>query len=183
MSAKPIGLRGQPSARASGSHIAITSGVRTIDGLSSGTQGWSASKFSSRPHSDEAGDHAHRLELPLGDLRLGVAGATTIWPSMNTGLPPERGALRVELLDQRLDQASASPASTTNETRMASAGGFVADATAAPAALPLSPPPLEMARTAATPMAATAITITAKRPPRMLPTVSGGTRRSVRVED
>ena len=64
MSSKPSGLRGYPSAFAIGSHIAITSGVRTIDGFSSGTSGWSASKLSSRPHSEEAGDHATGSSRP-----------------------------------------------------------------------------------------------------------------------
>ena len=70
---KPIFFCGQPSAWANGSHIAITSGVRTIDGLSSGASGRSASKLSSRPHSDEAGDQATGFSVPFGDLRLGLA--------------------------------------------------------------------------------------------------------------
>ena len=59
-------------------------------------------------------------------------------------------------------------------TLIASEAGLSPPPPPPPPPPPLSPPPhLEMARTAATPMAATAITITAKRPPRMLPTVSG----------
>src|SRR3954452_2498627 len=54
ISPKPTGFFGQPSARASGSHMAITSGVRTIDGEVSGAYGLSAWKFRSRPHSDDA---------------------------------------------------------------------------------------------------------------------------------
>ena len=74
MSSKPSGLRGYPSAFAMASHIAITSGVRTIDGFSSGTSGRSASKLSSRPHSEEAGDQADRLVAALGDPLLRDAG-------------------------------------------------------------------------------------------------------------
>ena len=65
---KPICLLGQPSALANGSHIAITSGVRTIDGLSSGASGRSASKLSKRPHSEEAGDHTTGSSRPSAIL-------------------------------------------------------------------------------------------------------------------
>ena len=61
---KPIFFRGQPSAFANGSHIAITSGVRTIDGFSSGASARSASKLSSRPQSDDAGDQIDRSSSP-----------------------------------------------------------------------------------------------------------------------
>ena len=82
-SAKPSFFFGQPSARAIGSHIAITSGVRTIEGASSGVYGLSASKFSSRPHSDEAGDHATGLNVPLA-IRASASPDAALMPSTNT---------------------------------------------------------------------------------------------------
>ena len=66
--------------------MAITSGVRTIDGLSSGASGRSASKLSSRPHSDEDGDHATGFSVPLAILVCASPEAIT-WPSTNTGAP------------------------------------------------------------------------------------------------
>ena len=74
---KPICFSGQPSARANGSHIAITSGVRTIDGLSSGASGRSASKFSSRPQSEDAGDQATGFRRPSAIFDSASPEATT----------------------------------------------------------------------------------------------------------
>ena len=84
---KPIFFFGQPSARAKGSHIAMTRGVRAIDGLSRGASGRSESKFRSRPHSDEAGDHATGCSAPRAILLSASPEAITC-PSTNTGLPP-----------------------------------------------------------------------------------------------
>jgi hypothetical protein len=86
MSSKPSGLRGYPSAFAIGSHIAITSGVRTIEGFSSGTSGRSASKLSSRPHSEEAGDQATGSSRPWA-TRCSVTPEDSERPSTNTALP------------------------------------------------------------------------------------------------
>ena len=77
---KPICLRGQPSALANGSHIAITSGVRTIDGLSSGASGRSASKLSSRPQSEEAGDQITGSSCPSA-MRRSASPLDTTSPS------------------------------------------------------------------------------------------------------
>ncbi len=62
--------------------------MRTSDGLSCGTQPLSLWKFSSRPHSDEAGDHATGLSLPLAIFVAASPEATTV-ASTNTGLPPD----------------------------------------------------------------------------------------------
>ena len=78
--------RGQPSALANGSHIAITSGVRTIDGLSLGASGRSASKSRSRAQSEEAGDHATGRSRPLAIL-VSASPEATICASTNTFLP------------------------------------------------------------------------------------------------
>ncbi len=100
---KPICFFGQPSARANGSHIAITSGVRTIDGLSSGASGRSASKLSSRPQSEDAGDHATGLQAPVGDLRLGLAGGDDL--ALDEDRPCRRPARRCSL-KRRISGAS-----------------------------------------------------------------------------
>ena len=47
-----------------GSHMAMTSGVRTIDGLSLATKASSARRFSSRPQNDPAGDHTSGCRRP-----------------------------------------------------------------------------------------------------------------------
>ena len=85
-SANPSGLRGQPSARAIGSHMAMTSGVRTSDGFSSGASARSASKFTSRPHSEEAGDQATGFRLPEA-IRDSASPEATFWPLTTTGRP------------------------------------------------------------------------------------------------
>ncbi len=66
--------------------MAITRGVRTSDGLSSAASGRSASKLSRRPHSDEAGDHATGLRVPLAILDWASPEAIDV-PSTNTCLP------------------------------------------------------------------------------------------------
>ena len=65
----------------------MTSGVRTIEGASSTVYGRSASKFSSRPHSDEAGDHATGLNCPRA-IHVSASPEDALMPSTNTGLPP-----------------------------------------------------------------------------------------------
>src|SRR3954465_6028241 len=82
-SANPSFFFGQPSARAIGSHIAITSGVRTMEGAPSGVYGLSASKLRSRPHSDEAGDHATGLNVPLA-IRDSASPDAALTPSTKT---------------------------------------------------------------------------------------------------
>ena len=83
---KPSCVRGQPSARAKGSHMAITSGVRTIDGFSSAARLRSASKLSSRPQSEEAGDHAVSSRSPEASFDSASPLDITS-PSTNTGRP------------------------------------------------------------------------------------------------
>ena len=61
--------------------------MRTIDGFSSGTSGLSASKLSSRPHSEEAGDHATGWSRPWA-IRCSVTPEDSDLPSTNTALPP-----------------------------------------------------------------------------------------------
>ncbi len=112
-------LAGQPSARAIGSHIAITSGVRTIDGFAAGTSRRSASNSSRLPHSDEAGDHATGRRLPSRDPRLGLAGGDDL-ASTNTGRPPSLAVLRVEALERA--GRAASPSRASRRTRRAAPG-------------------------------------------------------------
>ena len=57
--------------------MAITSGVRTMEGLSSGASGRSASKLSSRPHSDEAGDQMTGSRRPSAIFDSASPLATT----------------------------------------------------------------------------------------------------------
>jgi hypothetical protein len=64
----------------------MTSGVRTSDGLSAATNGWSASKFSSRPHRELAGDHATGRSVPLA-IALSLSPEATLRPWTNTTLP------------------------------------------------------------------------------------------------
>lgn len=66
--------------------MAITSGVRTIDGLSSGASGRSASKLSSRPHSEEAGDQATGSSEPRA-IRACASPDAATWPATKTFLP------------------------------------------------------------------------------------------------
>ncbi len=95
---KPIFSRGQPSARANGPHMAITSGVRTIEGFSSAAYGRSASKLSSRPHSDDAGDQITGSSRPSA---IFVCAS----PLDDDLADHERLAiLLVELADQRREQ-------------------------------------------------------------------------------
>ena len=91
----PISRCGHPSAFANGSHIAITSGVRTIEGFSSGASSWSASKLSNRPHNEEAGDQATGCRSPSA-MSDWASPLETTEPSTNTGLPPtvSRSALK-----------------------------------------------------------------------------------------
>ena len=60
--------------------------MRTIEGFSSGTSGLSASKFSSRPHSEEAGDQATGWSRPWA-TRCSVTPEDSLRPSTNTTLP------------------------------------------------------------------------------------------------
>src|SRR6185312_1308621 len=55
MSCHPILAFGQPSARASGSHIAITCGDQTSDGFRAGTQSEETEWLRRRPQSEDAG--------------------------------------------------------------------------------------------------------------------------------
>ena len=61
--------------------------MRAIDGFSSGASARSASKFSSRPHRLEDGDHATGLKLPSA-IRASASPELTISARTNTGLPP-----------------------------------------------------------------------------------------------
>ncbi len=79
-------LSGQPSARAIGSHIAITSGVRTIDGFSSGTYCLSAAKFSIRPQSELAGDQTVGFSRPAA-IRACASPDATLVACTKTGRP------------------------------------------------------------------------------------------------
>jgi hypothetical protein len=83
----PVRCFGQPSARASGSHIAMTSGVRTSDGFSSATYSRSASKLSRRPHSDDAGDQTVGFSRPRAMLVCASPEATMLG-STKTCRPP-----------------------------------------------------------------------------------------------
>ena len=142
-------------------------------------------KFSSRPHSDEAGDHSDRLSWPLA-IFVSASPEATTGASTTPACRPTGGA-GVELLDQRLRSAPPSPASREGDVdgvaRPPSCRGVPP-----PPPPPLSPP-LESARTAATAMAATAMMMTTKRPPRMaqryLPAraVPSGRRPSVPAMD
>ena len=87
MSSNPTRFSGQPSARAIGSHIAITSGVRTIGSFSRGAISRSASKLSSRPHSEDAGDQMTGLSRSSA-IRASASPDATICAATWTGLPP-----------------------------------------------------------------------------------------------
>jgi len=60
--------------------------VRTIDGFSLGTSRRSASKFSSRPQSEDAGDQATGWSRPCA-IRCSVTPEDSETPSTNTALP------------------------------------------------------------------------------------------------
>ena len=62
---KSICFFGQPSACAIGFHIAITSGVRTIDGLSVATSPESLWRFTSRPQNEDEGDQIVGFSCPF----------------------------------------------------------------------------------------------------------------------
>jgi hypothetical protein len=83
---KPSCFSGHPSARANGSHIASTSGVRTIEGFFSGASGLSASKLSSRPQSEDAGDQMTGSSRPSA-IFDSASPLDTTSPSTKTGLP------------------------------------------------------------------------------------------------
>src|SRR5512145_1080002 len=61
---QPIGSSGQPSARATGFHIAMTCGEWTIEGFASATHCSPTWWLRSRPHRDEAGAQITGLILP-----------------------------------------------------------------------------------------------------------------------
>ena len=65
--------------------------------------GWSASKLSSRPHSEEAGDHATGLKVPLA-IRASASPEEALMPSTKTVRPSTSLAPGVERLDQRDEQ-------------------------------------------------------------------------------
>ena len=65
----------------------ITSGVRTIDGLASGTSRRSASWLSSRPQNDDAGDHSAGRSLPSA-IFVSASPEATMLASTNTARPP-----------------------------------------------------------------------------------------------
>jgi hypothetical protein len=71
--------------------------VRTIEGASSGVSGWSASKFSSRPHSEEAGDQATGLKVPLA-IRASASPEEALMPSTKTTRPPTSSRLALNAL-------------------------------------------------------------------------------------
>ena len=71
--------------------------MRTIDGACSAVYGRSASKFRSRPHSDEAGDHATGLNWPL-EIRVSASPDAALMPSTNTGRPPTSLPSRLKAL-------------------------------------------------------------------------------------
>ena len=101
-SAQPTGLSGQPSARAIGSHIAITTGDSTMDGASPTTlraapaaPPFSAQRsLSTSTSSDDAGDHTVRSWRPA---RIDSIDSAEPSASSSTwmGLPERvRGAVR-----------------------------------------------------------------------------------------
>ena len=64
--------------------------------------GWSASKLSSRPHSDEAGDHATGLSVPLA-IRVSASPEAAFDALDEHGLPPTC-ARALKRVDQRQQQ-------------------------------------------------------------------------------
>jgi len=60
--------------------------VRTIDGLSSGASARSASKFSSRPHRLDEGDHTTGFSRSSA-IRVWASPELTMSARTNTGLP------------------------------------------------------------------------------------------------
>ena len=103
---QPTALSGQPSARAIGSHIAITTGERTIDGASPTTLRAAPApvpaaapvsaqrSFSTSTSSDEAGDQTVRSLRPARIDSIDSAEPSAI-SSTRIGLPERvRGAVR-----------------------------------------------------------------------------------------
>src|SRR4051794_21762524 len=136
-----------------GSHMAMTSGVRTIDGLSVATKAWSARKFSSRPQNDPAGDHTSGFRRPRA-IALSASPEFIAVIETKTGLPPACACEALNFATVAFRSCSFS-GETTNDSR------WLPDGAATVAPLPtlpggaLSLPPPE-AKTAATATATTA---------------------------
>ena len=124
--------------------------MRAIDGFSSGASARSASKFSSRPHRLDAGDHATGLNVPSA-IRASASPELTISARTNTGLPPTSAPERLNAAICGFSSGSFS-GEYAKWTSTAPAGAFSTTAGAGVAvALSSSlPPPLPTSAMAAT---------------------------------
>ena len=122
--ANPIGFRGQPSACASGFHIARTSGVRTSAGLAAGAHSASVRWLSSRPQRPDAGDQIVGLSV-FAAIFASASPDETPSATISTGRPSSSWS---DLLNVSMSGRSSS-------------SWFVEYANATRIGLPRDPPP------------------------------------------
>jgi hypothetical protein len=135
--------------------MAMTSGVRTIEGLSLATKGWSARRFSSRPQNDPAGDHTSGCRRPRA-IAFSASPEFIAFIETKTRLPATCWAEALNFATTALRSCSFS-GETTNDSCWAPAGSTACVWAVLPvfAPPPPSPPPPD-ATIAATMTAATA---------------------------
>src|SRR3954468_6839360 len=153
-----------------GSHMAMTSGVRTIDGLSVATKAWSARRFSSRPQNDPAGDHTSGCRRPRA-IAFCASPEFIAFIETNTRLPPTCSPEALNFATTALRSSSFS-GETTKDSCWAPAGTAVVVLGVLEADFPPPPPPPPDATTAAMTTAATAA-----RMVRMEPVFTGSAQR------
>src|SRR6185312_3091248 len=151
--------------------MAMTSGVRTIDGLSLATKGSSARRFSSRPQKEPAGDHTSGCRRPRA-IALSASFEFIAFIETNTRLPATCSPEALNFATAALSSCSFS-GETTNDSCWAPDGAAVDVLGVLEPDFPPPPPPPPDATTAATTTAATAA-----RMVRIEPVFTGSAQRA-----